>query len=182
MHSTTLCSALLVLVVCLSGLVRAQFGYGGHGLGILPGYGYGGPAYGSRLRFPSSPYGLGAYGANNNGGGGGSRLGIGYRGNGGIGIRQTDANLADLYGLPRALAQAPPPVPLQSVVPQVPQVPQFPGGGVGVGPSPYFGAGAGAAGLGGYGGGGLYGGGLRPYPGLLNGGAGAAHLGNPYLG
>ncbi|KAH9407438.1 hypothetical protein TYRP_012257 [Tyrophagus putrescentiae] len=127
-------SVTFFLLINLIGLSSGQHSFGGQGLGILPGAGsyHGGPflhQQASALHFPSGPLGL--YGGGGGGGGGGSRLGQGYLGNGGIGIKQTDANLADLYGLPRQLAQAPPPQPLQ--VPQ--QQPQL--------LDPYLGLGAG---------------------------------------
>ena len=53
----------------------------------------------------------------------GNRYGSGYVGNPGIGIKQTDANLADLYVLPRQLAQQPAPRPLNAVAPVTPYSP-----------------------------------------------------------
>ena len=99
MNSST--SILLFITLTATTIVSAQY-FGGHGLGILPGVGYHSGT--SNLHFPSAP--MSPYGNQ------GSRMGQGYYGNGGIGIKQTDANLADLYGLPRQLAQAPAPRPI----------------------------------------------------------------------
>lgn len=169
-------STLLFILISLISITSGQYhSFGGQGLGILPGAGsYHGSPYhaglhqSSALHFPQSAlYGGGL-------GGGGSRLGQGYVGNGGIGIKQTDANLADLYGLPRQLAQAPPPQPLQVPQPQMLN-PYF--NGMGAIPGPYPGQQQLQQ----------YGSQMPPIPyghaALLNGvGPGVAHYGRGYLG
>ncbi|KAJ6215932.1 hypothetical protein RDWZM_010432 [Blomia tropicalis] len=93
-----------ILIICLM-FVSSNGQYYGSGHGILPfGYSPSG-AYQSRMHFPST---MNIYG------GSGSRLGLGYLGNPGIGIKQTGATLANLYGLPQSLAAAPAPRPLSS--------------------------------------------------------------------
>lgn len=124
----------IILIISINITSGQYHSFGGQGLGILPGAGsYHGSPYhaalhrSSALHFPhSSLYG-----------GGGSRLGQGYVGNGGIGIKQTDANLADLYGLPRQLAQAPAPRPLQVPQPQMIANPYY--NGMAPIPGPYGG-------------------------------------------